>query len=140
MTKTKQPANSMKGEADVELDDGRTLRLCFNANTWFGLEELSGKDMPEIIELLQGGKASMRLQRQMMFCGLQKYQPEITIEEAGEVLFEAATAMAAALAGGLPQGAPDGARGDEADDDDQEAGTDATAGPPKTTAGVGTTN
>jgi hypothetical protein len=38
-----------------------------------------------------------RLQRQMMFCGLQKHQPDITIDEAGEMLFEAATAMHKAI-------------------------------------------
>jgi hypothetical protein len=49
----------------------------------------------------------------MMFCGLQKHQPDITIEEAGEMLFEAASAMHKALTAGLPQGeAPERETGD----------------------------
>jgi hypothetical protein len=125
---TKQPANALKGETDVVLEDGRTLRLSFSANTWIALEELSGKDMPEIVELLKSGKASMGLQRQMMFCGLQKHQPDIKVEEAGEILFEAASAMHKALTAGLPQGEGESETGDAGDDEEAEAGA-ADAGP-----------
>lgn len=96
--------NAMKGEATATLEDGRTIRLAFNTGAWIAAEEVLGKTTPEIIKELQSGNASLRTQRALFYGGLRKHHPEIEIEEAGDILMEAAEAMAAGLNGGMPQG------------------------------------
>lgn len=101
--------NPMKGEAEVKLADGRTLRMAFDANAWCAIEEQLDKGTPEILEELQSGRARMKTQRAMMWGGLRKHHPEISVEEAGEILIEAAQQLSDAIEGGLPQageGAP----------------------------------
>jgi hypothetical protein len=132
-------ANPINGEAEVKLADGRTLKLAFDANAWVEVEEASGLEMPEIIEKLTTGKVSMKLQRTIMWAGFRKYHPEIAIEEAGALLFEAADAMQRALGGGMPQGEPESPREEsEFDDEDGEAGRVAEPDPPLVSAGAGT--
>jgi hypothetical protein len=134
-------ANPINGVAEVVLGDGRTLKLAFDANAWVEVEEASGLEVPEIIDKLTTGKVSMKLQRTIMWAGFRKYHPEIGIEEAGALLFEAADAMQRALGGGMPQGEPETPREEsEFDDEDGEgeAGRDAEPGPPLASAGAGT--
>jgi hypothetical protein len=117
--------NPHKGEGEVKLADGRTLKLAFNANAWIEAEDaLGGKPMPDIVAELQSGRASMKTQRALMWAGLRKHHPEISLEDAGELLIEAAEEMSKALAGGSPQA--------------QEGGqADGEAGPRKRGAGTG---
>lgn len=120
-------ANPMKGESEVALEDGRKLKMVFNANAWIETEEVLGRPTPEIIDELQSGRASLKTQRAVIYGGLQKHHPEITLEEAGDILVEAAQAMAAGLAGGMPQA-------------EEGAAADANAGPPKRKRGAGTSS
>lgn len=127
--------NPMKGETEVELADGRKLKLVFNANAWIAAEDELGKSTPEIIAELQSGKASLKTQRAVMYGGLRKYHPEVGLEEAGDILLEAAGEMAKALSGGLPQGEEE----PPSEFDDEEAGSEAEPGP-SVAAGAGTAN
>lgn len=133
-------ANKMNGEAEVDLADGRKLKLCFDANAWIAVEDETGLELPDIIDKLGAGKVSMKLQRTIMWAGLQKHHPEVSQREAGELLFEAAEAMQRAIAGGMP--ADDGAAAIENDSefeggDEEEAVAEAEAGP-LLSAGTGT--
>lgn len=109
--------NPLKGEAEVKLDDGRTLKLVSNTSAWIAAEVALDrmKSTPEIIEELQSGRASLETQRALMFGMLRKHHPEIDLEEAGELLIEAAQGMQDALAAGMPQeGGDDGEVGEGA--------------------------
>lgn len=103
--------NPLKGEAEATLEDGRTLRLVFNANAWIAAEEVLGKTTPEILAEIASEKASLKTQRAIVWAGLRKHHPEIEIEEAGDLLVELAEAMSRGLTGGLPQ-AEEGASDD----------------------------
>jgi hypothetical protein len=117
--------NPKKGEAEIELGDGRKITLCYNANAWIEAEEVLGKPTPDIIDELQGGRASMKTQRALMWAGLRKHHSEITLDDAGEMLIDAAEAMSRALNGGLPEPEP------EQPLDEEEAGEEAEPGPRK---------
>lgn len=123
----------MKGEADVSLKDGRKLKLCFDANAWVDVEDALGMKFPEILEALgdKENPPSLKMQRAVIWGGLQKHHPEMTVRDAGEILVEAAEAMAKAVGGGLPQPEP------EIEEDDEEA--EPVAAPnPRRKAGAGT--
>lgn len=123
-------SNPLKGEATATLDDGRKLQIVLNANAWVEIEEVLGKKVPDILDELKGGNASMKTQRAIIWGGLQKHHPEMTLQDAGEVLVEAAEALAKAVNGGVPQGEP----GIEEDEEDE---AEAIA-PPRLKAGAGT--
>lgn len=126
-------ANALKGEAAVDLEDGRKLTFCFDVNAWIDIgEELGkvrGKDFTpdEIIAALQDKKnpPGLKLMRVMIWGGLRKYHPDMTIRDAGAIMAEAAPAMEAAMSNGLPV---------------EEEGTavEADANPPKSLNGRGT--
>lgn len=122
-------ANALKGEAEVVLKDGRKLMLVFDVNAWIDIGEELGIELPEIIRRLsdKDNPAGLKFQRTVMWGGLRKHHPEMSMRDAGEVLVEAAAAMAAGLNGGLPQ-TPEAEPDDE--EDETEAGGEATAGPP----------
>lgn len=92
--------NAMKGEAEARLADGRTLKLAFNVNAWVAIEEQLGMPMPEILEKIASNKASLAIQRAIMWGGLRKHHPELSLEDAGDVMVEAAEAMRSGLEGG----------------------------------------
>ena len=106
--------NPLKGEAEAKLEDGRTIRLVFNANAWIAAEELLGKSTPEVLAELATERASLKTQRAIVWAGLRKHHAEIELEEAGDLLVELAEAMGKGLTGGLPQ-AEEGASEDGED-------------------------
>lgn len=144
--------NPMKGESEVTLSDGRTLKFAFDANAWIDIEEMSREElgarltMKQILDRLSPKEGEdepepdLKFQRLIIWAGLRKHQPEITIREAGAMLVEAAQAMADAVNGGMPQGEDEPRPAVDVDAEDEEAGTDADAGPilPAET-GTGTT-
>lgn len=122
-------ANPLKGEAEVKLDDGRTLKLVSNTSAWIAAERAlreggAPKSTPEIIEELASGKASLETQRALIFGMLRKHHPEIDLEEAGELMVEAAQGMQQAMTDGLPKA--------------EEAGAESTPDPTPPRSGAGT--
>lgn len=125
-------SNPLKGESSVTLEDGRTLTLAFDVNAWIDIEGELGLETPEIIKALQNKEnpPGLKFQRIIIWGGLRKYHPEMTLRDAGEVMAEAAEAMAKGLQGGLPQA-------EEAIEEDEEAEAEAVADPPRR-VGTGT--
>lgn len=120
-------ADPTKGEVAVNLSDGRTVTLCFDINAFIDMSDELGIDVPEIVKKLQDkdNPPSLKFQRVVMWGGLQKHQPDMSIRDAGEILVEASEAMAKSLGGAMRQ-------------DDGEAGNDADADPPKPRRGTAT--
>jgi hypothetical protein len=104
-------ADPMKAETSVTLDDGRTLTFVFDLNAWIDIgEELGkerGKDLTpdEVTALLtdKDNPPGLKFQRVMIWGGLRKYHPEMSVRDAGEVMVEASQAMEKAMAGGMPK-------------------------------------
>lgn len=131
-------ANPAKGEADIKLADGRQIKLVFDANAWCEIEDALGRTTQDIVAdlkprmaddgktVLEPPKAGLKVQRAIIWGGLRRYHPEFTIEQAGDILVEAAEGMAKAIGGGMPQA------------EGEEAGEDAEPHPPKPSRGTGT--
>lgn len=127
-------SNPLKGEATVDLEDGRKLVLAFDVNAWIDIEEEVGMKTPEIIKALQDkdNPPGLAFQRAIIWGGLRKHHPEMSIRDAGEIMVEAAEAMAKALNGGMPQEEPQ-----IEDEEDEEDGAVAAPNPRKK-VGAGT--
>jgi len=52
------------------------------------LEEVSGKSAFEVIEAFEGGKARVTDLRAILYSVLKRHNPEVTIEDAGDLLSE----------------------------------------------------
>lgn len=125
-------ANALNAEADFTLEDGRKFTLVFDLNAFIDIgEELGkarGKDWTpdEIVDALkdEANPPGLKFQRVIIWGGLRKHHPEMTIRDAGEVMVAAADAMARALNGGMPEG--------------EDSADEADANPPKRKNGRGT--
>lgn len=119
-------ANPTKGETTVTLDDGRKLTFAFDVNAFIDISEQLGMKVPDIVKALSDKKnpPDLAFQRAVFWGGLQKYHPEMSIRDAGEVMLEAAPAMARAMDAAMPK-----------DDGD---GGEANSDPPKPRHGNGT--
>jgi hypothetical protein len=102
----------LKTEATIELDDGRRLTFAYDVNAWIDIGEELGKlqggvdvELPEILKALSDKEnpPSLKFQRVIVWGGLRKHHPEMTVRDAGAIMVEAAPAMERAMAGGLPQ-------------------------------------
>jgi hypothetical protein len=121
-------ANPMKGEAEVALEDGRKLKFVFDVNAWIDVCDELGMEMDEVLAALRNKEKppGLKFQRVLIWGGLRKHHPEMTVRDAGEIMLEAASAMEKAMVGGMPQA-------------DEEGGADPAEGPTKSRkAGAGT--
>jgi hypothetical protein len=118
-------ANAVKGEVEVPLEDGRKLKLVFDANAWCEIEDALGRNTQDIIADLQAKppRAGVKVQRAIMWGGLRRYHPELSLEDAGDILIEASEALHKAIGSAMPEA-------------DAEAG-EAEAGPRKPRRGTG---
>lgn len=125
--------NAMNGESEVRLADGRVLRVVFDVNTWIDVCDQLGMEMPQVLEALQDEEnpPGLKTQRVLFWASLQKHHPEMSLRDAGEIMVEAAEAMAKAISGGLPV-AEEGSAGDASEDPMPGAKTRAKRG-----AGIG---
>lgn len=98
--------DSTKGEVAVKLSDGREVTLAFDVNAFIDIAEHLGMEVPEVVAKLRDKKnpPGLKFQRAVMWGGLQKHHPELTIRDAGEIMVEAAEAMAKSIGAAMPEG------------------------------------
>jgi len=118
-------SNVVTGLIEVEVSDGRTIKLLFDFNTFVDAEEATGLDVNELVEGLKNRTLSARRQRAFFWCALREHQPEMTEREAGRLLVELADGLQKAMEAALPEA--------------EEAGEEAGAHPPRP-AGTGTSS
>lgn len=109
-----------KGEATITLESGRELTFAFDVNAFIDIADELQMDVPEVLKLIgdKDNPPGLKAQRVIFWGGLQKHHPEMTIRDAGEVMLEAAPAMAKAMGAAMPKA-------------DEGAGEEADADPPK---------
>lgn len=86
-------ANPHRGEVSISARD-TTYLICFTINAMCELEALTGRSIVEIameLETVQKSPATLRMStlRAVTWAALRQHHPEITEQEAGEVLAEA---------------------------------------------------
>jgi len=86
-------ANRFRGE--VTLDNGMIAVLDFNALAT--LEEVTGKGAFEVLEAFESGKARVTDLRAILFSVLVRHNPNVTVEDAGDLLSENQSILADVL-------------------------------------------
>ena len=92
-------SKAFKGE--VTLDNGMIMVMDFNAMAEFEL--LTGKNAFAVIESFDKGSTSIIDLRAFYYACLKRNQPEITIEEAGDVLGEYQDALVNVILAASPE-------------------------------------
>jgi hypothetical protein len=113
-------ANRIYGESRLPLDD-RELTLRFDFGALVEAEEAAGVGTEEMMKELSGGGARLKTARAMLYGALRYHHPELTLEDAGDLLMgdgegvsramgEAMQEMADRRSPNPPKGAAAGAR------------------------------
>lgn len=108
-------ANAHRGEVDVEVPSG-TYTMRFSTNAICELEDRVDLGIAEIIARLEdAARMRMSLLRAVVWAGLRGSRPDITIDQAGEVITEAGmTAIVEKVGEAFRLAFPDASGGGEA--------------------------
>lgn len=79
-------ANSVKGEVALKLSDGREFTMCFDFDSRVAAEDEAGIPFHQIGERAQVG--FQKFTRILIWAGLQKHQPEMSLHDVGVLLDE----------------------------------------------------
>ena len=113
-------ANQVKGEATVRLGDGRELTLCLDFDALCAIEEVLDRPIVEIFDELERAASAAKSPRlgtvrALVYGGLRKHHPEITLTEAGDLVANNVSALSQGLskaqAGGAPRAKAEGKKG-----------------------------
>lgn len=136
-------SNPMKAEAVVDLEDGRQLTFVYDVNAWIDIGEEIGRmmgreadvELPEILKAMndEDNPPGLKFQRVLVWGGLRKHHPEMSVHDAGAIMIEAAPAMQRAITAGMPQGG----EGEPADGEPGPRQRKAGRGTVSATAGAG---
>ena len=90
-------ANRIFGEARVPLDDGRELTLRFDFAALCEAEEAADAGTETMMAELAKGGARLKTARAMLYGSLRYHHPELTLEDAGELLMSDSQAISGAM-------------------------------------------
>jgi len=90
-------ANRIYGEARAPLDDGRELTLRFDFGALVEAEEAAECGTEAMMAELAKGGARLKTARAMLYGALRHYHPELTLDDAGELLMSDSSAISAAM-------------------------------------------
>lgn len=115
-------ANKFRGEADLEFtrevndkEEPAKFKFVFDANALCAIEDITDLDMGGFLEKLSDPKKlQFRMVRAFVWGACQKHHPDMTIEEAGDIISDAGLevvveTMRKAVSGAMPkvkEGAP----------------------------------
>lgn len=99
-----------RGIAEIQVN-GQTYKFDFGLSGWRRIEEVTGKKMGEILTLFNSKQADALLLCQFVQGALQRYHPDITLDEAGDI----ATNMGDELNDAIEQALLPGGRGNGSD-------------------------
>ena len=104
-------ANRFLGEADVTVD-GKSYKLRFDFNTMCEFTDRTGKDALKAMAEAEEGDLDLRDMRVLMQCCLLHHCPDITLQEAGNVLSHDFDALLRVMRAAMPENGELGARPD----------------------------
>jgi hypothetical protein len=90
-------ANRIYGEARAQLDDGRELTLRFDFGALVEAEEAAGVGTEEMMSELAKGGARLKTARAMLYGSLRYHHPELTLEDAGDLLLSDSETVSGAM-------------------------------------------
>jgi hypothetical protein len=74
------------GEKLYRADNGRDLRFYYDFDALVAVEEAAGRSFKAVLEDMARGETLLKDLRALIWAGLQKHQPEITLSQAGELV------------------------------------------------------
>lgn len=78
--------NTIKGEVQVEAG-GKTYTLVMSVNAYCAMEKLEGLNMETLFAVLQHPeKHTLTLYRSILYCALQEYHPDASVNDAGRIM------------------------------------------------------
>jgi hypothetical protein len=90
-------ANRIYGEARAPLEDGRELTLRFDFGALCEAEEAADSGTEAMMAELAKGGARLKTARAMLYGSLRYHHPELTLEDAGELLMSDSEAISGAM-------------------------------------------
>lgn len=94
-------ANKFFGEVEIESGGSKyTLRMDFNSMCEF--EDVAGINAMDAFADFEQGKISVKNMRAMMYAFLRRHHPDVTLEQAGEILSENIGALEAVVSASMP--------------------------------------
>lgn len=102
----------LKGEAKLQLKDGRSFTLVLDHEALFAAESLARKPLEQVLAELVGGFHGAR--RAVLFGALRRHHPDVTPEEATQIMVDAKMAAVEAITAALVASQPKAAEGDNA--------------------------
>lgn len=96
-------ANKFFGEVEVKVGD-QTYKLRMDFNAMCEFEDVTGINAMDAFADFEKGNISVKSMRAMMYAFLKRHHPEITLEQAGEVLSENMGALEAVISASMPTG------------------------------------
>jgi hypothetical protein len=90
-------ANRIYGEARAPLEDGRELTLRFDFGALAEAEEAADLPTETMMGEFAKGGARLKTARAMLYGALRYHHPEVTLEDAGELLMSDSAAISKAM-------------------------------------------
>lgn len=90
-------ANAAKGEAGLQLSDGRSLTLRYDFDALCEVEDAAGKTISDVLAEISKGSPRLKTARALIYGGLSGHHPEITLPEVGEIILSDGPAVMAAM-------------------------------------------
>lgn len=90
-------ANRIYGEARLPLDDGRELTLRFDFGALVEAEEAADLGTEEMMKELAKGGARLKTARAMLYGALRYHHPDMSLEDAGDLLLSEGETVSAAM-------------------------------------------
>jgi hypothetical protein len=95
------------GEKLYRADNGRDLRFYYDFDALVAVEEAAGRSFKAVLEDMARGETLLKDLRALIWAGLQKHQPEITLSQAGELVLtegqQLGESMREALVAAMPE-------------------------------------
>ena len=96
-------ANRIYGEARAALEDGRELTLRFDFGALVEAEEAAEAGTEALMKEIAKGGARLKTARALLYGSLRYHHPELTLEDAGELLMSDSEAVSRALGQALQE-------------------------------------
>ena len=94
--------NPINGSTTINIL-GKEYTFLLDMNALCELESITGSNAISLFERTDTGTASLSDLRALIFCGLKRHHPDITLEEAGDIMGEDTESVLNALTNSFPQ-------------------------------------
>lgn len=96
-------ANRLFGEAELDLGEGQSYTLRFDFNSLAEAEDAADMGIEEMLESVNSGSPRLRVAKALLWGALRHHHPDITLDEAGDLLSQDTEKVSGAMGRGLQE-------------------------------------